>query len=203
MAEEIVAVVPVRAISRTGTLKYQERADQVRSERRKQAAAAAAELFRTAASEQTLDLPVWVRAVTLLMEAIRAGYATVTMVQAMEARCCRITTGYGLEGRDSRRWSPAGSTGGSAGATKTRVEIERLFPVPTSTPITTTPVPGAVSSFHALLYVPRHPQPLGCLSLYSSEDLVLAADRIALIDAVAERLARGLVESPLPDPTSD
>ena len=201
MSEEIVAAGPIRPASQADRLKFRERADRDRTERHERAASAAAGLFRAAAAERSAAPPVWVRAVTLLMEAIRADYATVMIVQGSEARCCRITRGQGLEERPSRRWPTSPPAEGPPGRTSTRVEIERLPAAPASATLTTQSVPGATSSFHAFLYVRERPQPVGCLSLHASTDLALAADRVAFIDAVAELLARELVASPLPHPS--
>ena len=201
MSEEGVALGPIRPVPQSGAPKYREREDRARLERHTRAAAEAVALFQTAAAESPSDRPAWTHAIMLLMEAIRADYATVTIVQGEEGRRCHITRGRGLEARPSRRWAgtPYGTIG--SGHVPTRVDIEAFSLVRSPAPTFSRPDPRAASSFHALMYV-SGTEPLGCLSLYSSGDLSLLPDRVSFIDAVAARLAPELAEAPLPAPST-
>ena len=58
------------------------------------------------------------------------------------------------------------------------------------------PVDGAVSRLHAFVYGAGDPVPRGCLSLHSMQPRSFRAPEVALVDAVAELLAREL-ERPL------
>lgn len=201
MVEETAVSGPIRLFPRTEPHNYRESQDRARSERHERAATEAAGLFQRATAERPAERPIWVRAVILLMEAIQADYATVTVVQGEGGWRCRITRGRGLEERPSRRWHGPPQQATPPGLTPTRVDIETLQPVDMPTPISRQPVPGATSSFHALLYPSGSNQPLGSLSLYSGRDLSLIADRVAFIDAVAALLARDLASAPPPDPS--
>lgn len=183
--DDAVAKPVLRDGPRSQSLKFREREDHARNERRQQAAIEAAGLFRAATATGAAEHPVGVRAVILLCEAIQADHATLMIVDADEGRLCRVTRG-------SASLAPKSA----------RVDIERVWPAPTPTPTPLHPVIGATSSFHALLYPPGSAQPLGCLSLYSRKDLSLTAGRLAFIDAVAKLLARELTGAALPDPTS-
>lgn len=201
MSEESVALGPMRLVPHTGTPRYREREDQARLERHTRAAAAADALFQTATAESLADRPAWIHGVMLLMEAIRADYAMVTIVQGEEGRRCRITRGRGLEERPSRGWTSLPQRMSGSGRAPTRVDIETFSRLRSPAPTFGQPVPRAASSFHAPLYASGG-EPLGCLSLYSSGDLSLVADRVAFIDAVAARLARELADAPLPAPSA-
>jgi hypothetical protein len=193
MAKEILVVGPIRPYPRSSGPQHREREESARAERRERAVAVAVQLFSRAADEPPTRQPVWVRAVTLLMETIQADYGTVMVVRGPEARRCRITRGRGLE--------PTRPTAfGDTSSTPAPLVIERLAPPPSSATIATPPVPRATASFHSLLYLAEDVQPIGCLSIHSSS-LALAPDRVALIHAVAGLLASELARAPLPDPT--
>jgi len=202
MAEERAVPGLVRPVPRVNSPQYREREDLARIERHQRAALEAAGLFQAAATESPAERPIWVRAVILLMDALGADYATVTAVRGEEGRRCRITRGCGLTDRTSRRLPRQAQQTNAAERVPTRVDIDALSPATPPTATSHEPVPGAASSFHALLYVSGSTDPLGCLSLYSGRDLALAADRVALIHAVAGLLARELTGAPLPAPLS-
>lgn len=64
-------------------------------------------------------------------------------------------------------------------------DLEREFSVSPS-------VDGAVSRLHAFMYGTGDPVPRGCLSLHSMQPRSFRASEVALVDAVAELLAREL-----------
>jgi hypothetical protein len=191
MAEESVSVGPVRLVPRTDSRQFRQLADQARLERRAQAAAEAAGLFQLAGAARADAEPVWLRAVALLIEDLKADQATVTIVRGEDARRCRISRGR--ERQPQLVAAPA--------LAATRVEIDALRPGTTAIPSPGDQMPGATSSFHALLYTPGSAQPLGCLSLYSSSASAVATDRVAFMDAFAALLAPQVAQSPLPDPS--
>ena len=200
MAEEIVSVGPVRLVPRTDSRQFRQLADQARVERQALAAAEAAGLFQSAPASRADAEPVWLRAVVLLIEDLKVDQATVTIVRGEDARRCRITRGRDPERRPSRRWPGQSHTAGAPALATTRVEIDALHPGTTPIPSPDHQMPGATSSFHALLYTPSTAQPLGCLSLYSTTGSAVAADRVAFIDAFAALLAPLVAQAALPDP---
>jgi hypothetical protein len=201
MAEESVSVGPVRLVPRTDSRQFRQLADQARLERRAQAAAEAAGLFQLAGAARADAEPVWLRAVALLIEDLKADQATVTIVRGEDARRCRISRGRERERRPSRRWPGQPQLVAAPALAATRVEIDALRPGTTAIPSPGDQMPGATSSFHALLYTPGSAQPLGCLSLYSSSASAVATDRVAFMDAFAALLAPQVAQSPLPDPS--
>jgi hypothetical protein len=202
MADKRAVSGPVQAAVRAEGAKYREREELARTERHRRAALQAGSLFQAAAAGRPAEQPVWVRAVILLMQAIRADYATVATVHGEQGLRCRITRGWGLEGPPT--WPGPGTPPpeSASGALSTRVEVDLLSPAPARVTAPGNPVPGASSSFHALLYPAGSPQPLGCLSLYSRTDLSLVADRVAFIHAVAAVLARELAGAASTEPLS-
>ena len=201
MAEKLSEAGPIRLSSRTDTLNYRNHQDQARNARHAQATLEAAELFQSCRVMDPEGQPVWIRAIILLMPPLQADYALITVVKGEEGRRCQITRGYGLLERPSRRWPNQSQAVRALGLGSTLVEIETLRPVTTPKPPSSGSVPGAISSFHVLLYPSGTVQPIGCLSLYSARELSLTADRAALIDAVSALLAQELAEISLPDPS--
>lgn len=201
MAEEAKVAGRVQPSVRGEASRYAERESEARRERHERAAAEAARLFQNATAASSAPRPTWAQALILLMEELHSEYATLTVQQSDAVRRWRLTRGQGLPASTSARQPlPADETAGPDPASA-RIEIEALCADPAA-PLTSGPkVPGARSSFHAPLYASGAAEALGCVSLYSSRDLALGADRVAFLHAVAALLAGAVADSPLPDAT--